>query len=105
MPRGDELQVISVAEILYFRSDHKYTEVVTRPNKYLITASVKYLRDRLDPEMFWQIHRSVLINVMAIETVHRTFRGTFEIKVRGRSEMLPVSSAYTHRFRIPSREA
>lgn len=104
VPRGDELQVISVAEILYFRSERKYTEVVTRPDKYLITASLKHLRDRLDPEMFWQIHRSILINVMAIETVHRTFRGAFEIKVRGRSELLPVSSAYTHRFKIPSRE-
>jgi DNA-binding LytR/AlgR family response regulator len=103
VPRADELQVISVAEILYFRSDRKYTEVVTRPDKYLITGSLRYLRDRLDPEMFWQIHRSILINVTAIETVHRTFRGAFEIKVRGRSELLPVSSAYTHRFKMPSR--
>ncbi|HTB67585.1 MAG TPA: LytTR family DNA-binding domain-containing protein [Steroidobacteraceae bacterium] len=103
VPRADELQVISVAEILYFRSDRKYTEVVTRRDKYLITGPLRYLRDRLDPEMFWQIHRSILINVTAIETVHRTFRGAFEIKVRGRSELLPVSSAYTHRFKLPPR--
>jgi DNA-binding LytR/AlgR family response regulator len=61
------------------------------------------MRDRLDPEMLWQIHRSVIINVTAIETIHRTFRGALEVKVRGRSELLPVSSAYTHRFKIPSR--
>jgi DNA-binding LytR/AlgR family response regulator len=103
VPRGDELQVISAAEILYFRSDHKYTEVVTRSDKFLITASLKYMRDHLDSEIFWQIHRRVIINVMAIETVHRTFRGALEVKVRGRSELLPVSSAYTHRFKIPSR--
>jgi DNA-binding LytR/AlgR family response regulator len=103
VPRGDELQVIAASEVLYFRSDHKYTEVVTRPDKYLITASLKYMRDRLDPEIFWQIHRRVIINVTAIETVHRTFRGSLEVKVRGRSELLPVSSAYTHRFKIPSR--
>ena len=103
VPRADELQVISVAEILYLRSDRKYTEVVTRTDKYLISGSLKYLRERLDSEMFWQIHRSILINVTAIETVHRTFRGAFEIKVRGRSELLPVSSTYTHRFKMPSR--
>jgi hypothetical protein len=37
--------------------------------------------------------------VRAIQTVHRTFHGSFEVQLRQRRELLPVSSAYTHLFK------
>jgi len=101
VPHGQEYRVIAASEVLYLRADHKYTEIVTRSANFLISTSLKRMRERLDPEVFWQIHRSVVINVAAIESVHRTFRGALEVKVRHRSEQLPVSAAYAHRFRMP----
>jgi DNA-binding LytR/AlgR family response regulator len=103
VPHGQERRVIAVGEMLYLRADHKYTEIVTRTASFLISTPLKRMRERLDPEVFWQIHRSVMINVAAIESVHRTFRGALEVKVRDRSELLPVSAAYAHRFRMPAK--
>jgi DNA-binding LytR/AlgR family response regulator len=48
--------------------------------------------------MFWQIHRSVIVNVGAIDVIYRTFRGALEVKLKDRSELLPVSAAHAHLF-------
>lgn len=99
VPHGDEIRIVTVAEVCYLRADNKYTAVVTGNSTFLLSSSLKELRAQLDPNMFWQIHRSVIVNVSAIEAIYRSFRGALEIKLKGRSEILPVSLAHAHRFR------
>ena len=102
VPHGSELRVVTVAEICYLRADHKYTTVATRTSTFLLTSSLKEMKDKLDPHMFWQIHRSIIVNVGAIDTIYRSFRGTLEVKLKERSELLPVSAAHAHLFKRPS---
>jgi len=101
VPHGAELRVLAVAEICYLRADHKYTTVATRGSAFLLRAPLKQLKESLDPAMFWQIHRSVVVNVAAIETIHRSFRGSLEVKLKERSELLPVSAVHAHLFSQP----
>ena len=49
--------------------------------------------------MFWQIHRSTLVNVGAIAGVDRDTRGHLQVKLKQRPERLPVSESYNHLFR------
>ena len=60
---------------------------------------MKELVDELDPNQFWQIHRSTLVNVNAIAGVTRDFRGRMLVKLKARAETLLVSDRYTHLFR------
>lgn len=99
VPHGSELRVVAVAEISYLRADTKYTAVVTPHGSFLMHSSLRQMRELLDPQLFWQIHRSVVVNVGAIDTIFRSFRGTLEVKLKGRDELLPVSAAHVHRFR------
>ena len=99
VPRGSELQVVAVAEISYLRADNKYTTVATHGATFLLTSSLKEMKDKLDPAIFWQIHRSIIVNVGAIETIYRSFRGSLEVKLRDRDELLPVSAAHAHLFK------
>lgn len=99
VPHGSELRVIAASEICYLRADNKYTTLATRHGTFLMNASLKQMRDKLDPQMFWQIHRSVVVNVGAIDTIFRSFRGALEVKLKDRSELLPVSAAHTHLFK------
>ncbi len=99
VPHGSELRVVAVAEISYLRADTKYTTVVTPHGSFLMNASLRQMREKLDPQVFWQIHRSVVVNVGAIDTIYRSFRGTLEVKVRGHDELLRVSAAHVHLFR------
>jgi len=99
VPKGHDLHVVAVADISYLRADNKYTTIATRTSSFLCTSSLKEMKEKLDPTMFWQIHRSVIVNVGAIETIYRSFRGALEVKLTDRAELLPVSAAYVHLFK------
>ena len=96
---GQNLRLIPVADVLYFQSDEKYTRVVTAETEALIKTPIRELLDGLDPAVFWQIHRSTLVNVNAIAGVTRDFRGQARVKIRGRDEALVVSRIYSHLFK------
>jgi DNA-binding LytR/AlgR family response regulator len=99
VPDRSELKVLAVTEVSYLRADTKYTTVVTPHGAYLVTSSLRQMKDRLDPRVFWQIHRGIVVNVAAIDRIYRTFRGKLEVKLKGRDELLPVSAAHAHLFR------
>jgi len=97
--RGAAVRLITVEEILYFKSDHKYTLVVTADTEALIKKTIKELAAELDPTMFWQMHRSSIVNVHAIDSVTRDDGGNLAVRLKQRPEKLQVSEAYHHLFR------
>jgi DNA-binding LytR/AlgR family response regulator len=96
---GATIKLITVEEICYFKADSKYTLVVTAAGESLIRKPIKELTEELDPSLFWQIHRSTLVNVNAIAGVMRDLRGHLQVKLKNRAEALLVSESYTHLFR------
>ena len=96
---GQAIQMIPVDEVLFFISDEKYTRVQTAQLEALIRKPIKELVDELDPQQFWQIHRSTLVNVKAIAGITRDFRGRQLVGVKGVNEKLEVSRSYTHLFK------
>ncbi|HET8698819.1 MAG TPA: LytTR family DNA-binding domain-containing protein [Gammaproteobacteria bacterium] len=99
VPHGRDLRVVTTEEICYLRAANKYTSVFTASAEYLLTSTLKQMREKLDPRTFWQIHRSYVVNVGAIQTIHRSFHGSYEVELRQRRELLPVSAAHAHLFR------
>ena len=72
---GRDTQLIMLEDVVYFRADSKYTVVATTDSEALIRKSIKELAEELDPTMFWQVHRSSVVNVHAIDSVVRDDRG------------------------------
>jgi DNA-binding LytR/AlgR family response regulator len=96
---GSNVRLIPVEEVLFFQSDEKYTRVVTCESEALIRKPIKELLDELDPERFWQIHRSTIVNVDFIAAVKRGLKDQAEISLRDCRETLIVSRAFTHLFK------
>ncbi|MEC5216891.1 DNA-binding LytR/AlgR family response regulator [Actimicrobium sp. GrIS 1.19] len=96
---GQELRLIPVEEILFFQSDEKYTRVQTARYEALIRKPVRDLAVELDPELFWQIHRSTLVNVHAIDGVARDLRGRHLVLIKGQPDKLEVSRSFVHLFK------
>lgn len=96
---GEEVRLVPVEEVIYFRAEDKYTTVVTGAGEHLIRTSIKQLEDELDPRLFWRVHRAIIVNSRRIERVSRTFAGGRELHLKDRPERLPVSRAYSHLFR------
>ena len=96
---GANIRMIPTSEILFFRAEDKYTLVKTRGVEALIRKPIKELIEELDPDEFWQIHRSTVVRVDAVEQVSRDFRGHQIVHVRGSDEKLEVSRTFNHLFK------
>jgi len=96
---GTNVRLIPVEQVVYLRSDEKYTLVVWEGGEALIRKSIRELADELDPERFVQVHRSVIVNLHQVSQVARGPNETAEVHLKGRTELLPVSRSFVHVFR------
>jgi DNA-binding LytR/AlgR family response regulator len=97
--QGRDIQFIAVDDVCYFRADNKYIAVVTAAGESLITTPLKELVARLDPAVFWQVHRGVVVNMHAVQSVRRSITGQLDLKLKSRTETLRVSAGYAHLFK------
>jgi len=97
--RGANVRLITTDEVCYFQSDTKYSRVVTSDSESLIHKPLRELLEQLDPAVFWQIHRSTIVHVQAIDSVGRDSSGHMFVRLKGRNETLRVSQPYTYQFR------
>ena len=96
---GNQIHMVPVGDVLYFEAADKYVRVLTASAEYLIRTPLKELADQLDPQEFWQVHRSTLVRASAIATVVRDESGKLHLNLHGRPERLAVSRLYAHLFK------
>ena len=96
---GNQVRLISIDEVCYFQANDKYTSVFTTEGETLIRTPLKELAEQLDPDRFWQIHRSTVVNVGAVAATTRNLAGRTQLRLKTRPELLSVSRAFAHRFR------
>lgn len=96
---GASVHFIPIDDVLWFRSDDKYTSVRTLQQEAIIRTSLKELEPQLDPERFWTIHRNCIVAVPAIERSERDALGRVRVKIRGLDQWLDVSRSHVQRFK------
>jgi DNA-binding LytR/AlgR family response regulator len=103
---GREVKLIRSDEVVYFESDSRYTRVVFEgPDGHagggdaLIRTPLKELLAQLDEQLFWQVHRSVIVNHRCIASAVRVDEGQMHLTLRGRPEKLPVSRHFQGLFK------
>jgi DNA-binding LytR/AlgR family response regulator len=97
--RGDTTYHVPVQDVRYIQSDDKYTVVHTADGEHLIRTPISELASGLDAELFWQIHRSTIVNMDQVAATRRDEGGRLFVRLRGGDVELPVSRAYAARFR------
>ena len=96
---GNTIRMVPIDQVLYFEASDKYLGVFTATQEFLLRTPLKELLPQLDPQVFWQVHRSTVVRAEAIESVHRDEAGRLSLQLRGRPERLGVSRLYAHLFR------
>ncbi|HEU4846313.1 MAG TPA: LytTR family DNA-binding domain-containing protein [Burkholderiaceae bacterium] len=96
---GDETRLIPIDEVIYFQSNDKYTSVFLAGGESLIRTPLSKLREQLDEQQFWQIHRSVIVAARHVAGTRQDFRGRLMVQLKGRPEQLVVSRNYVDLFR------
>lgn len=100
---GREVRLIRTDEVVYFESDSRYTRVVYGEGQAggdaLIRTPLKELLTQLDEQLFWQVHRSVIVNHRHVARAVRVDEGHMHLVLRGRPETLPVSRHFQALFK------
>jgi len=96
---GNAVRMIRIEQVLYLRSDAKYTVVAWEGGEALIRTPLRELADALDPECFVQVHRSAIVNLMHVDRFSHGPGDSGEVHLKGRSERLAVSRSCVHLFR------
>ncbi|WP_229262509.1 LytR/AlgR family response regulator transcription factor [Duganella radicis] len=96
---GDETRLIPIEDVIYFQSNDKYTSVFVADGESLIRTPISKLREQLDEQQFWQIHRSVIVAARHVAGTRQDFRGRLMVQLKGRPEQLVVSRNYVDLFR------
>ena len=96
---GNTVRMIRIEQVLYLRSDAKYTAVVWQGGEALIRTPLRDLADALDPRCFVQVHRSTIVNLMHVDRFTHGSGDSGEVHLKGRDERVAVSRSYVHLFR------
>ena len=96
---GETVRQIPVDDVSYFQAQDKYVSVYTRESELLIRTPLSELQAQLDPDEFWQIHRSTIVNVKRISATTRDVMGKTMVILKDSKTELQVSRAYAHLFK------
>lgn len=96
---GDSIKMLSIEEIIFFRAEDKYVTVVTADTKAIIRTPLKKLLTQLNPNQFWQIHRSTVVALRSVDRLKKDELGKWRLSVHGSTELLSVSPAFQKKFR------
>lgn len=97
---GRRTYLIDVDDIVYLKSDTKYTRLVCRDSQHLIEDSLKKILARLDPEQFRQVHRSAVVNLREVLLVERDDDGTGLVRFRHHADTVRISAPYLRELRM-----
>lgn len=97
--QGDLMHQIAVDDVLFFHADDKYTVVQTASTEHLIRTPITELAQQLDPDQFWQVHRSTLVNLKHVAGTRRDESSRLFVRIKGHAQELAVSRAYVYLFK------
>ena len=82
-----QVRVVPVEKIDYITASGPYAELHVGPQVHLIRDRMQNLEERLDPERFFRIHRSAIVQIERIETLLRSSGGDYAVRLRGGTQL------------------
>src|SRR5713101_810312 len=88
--------LLDLADILAVQAEGNYVSLQHRTNSYLVHEPLSSMEEKLKPYGFIRIHRSIIVNISAVEEIQPLPTGDYS--VRGGKEYL-VTRTYKHNLR------
>jgi len=73
---------LDVAEIVAVQAEGNYISLRHRTNPYLLRESLSSMEEKLKPYGFMRIHRSVIVNISAVEEIQPLPTGEYRLRVK-----------------------
>jgi two-component system LytT family response regulator len=90
--------LLDLADILAVQAEGNYVSLQYRSSPYLVRESLSSLAEKLKPYGFIRIHRSVVVNIAAVEEIQPLPTGEYSLRVKGGKKYL-LTRTYKHNLR------
>jgi DNA-binding LytR/AlgR family response regulator len=90
--------LLDLADITAVQAAGNYVSFRHRTNPYLVHESLLSVAEKLKPYGFIRIHRSVVVNISAVEEIQPLPTGEYRLRVKGGKEYL-ATRTYKHNLR------
>ena len=99
LKKNDVFHVIKSGEVLYIESSGNYVNIVTNSNKFIYRSTLKSFLKRLDPNLFFRIHRCTIVNIDHVERITNSAYGDYEVILTNKIK-LKMTRNYRGMFRL-----
>jgi two-component system response regulator LytT len=98
---GQRNLVVDAQEVVYATIEDGLISVVTSQLEGVSNyRTLEELQSNLDPDVFWRVHRSYLVNLNRIKEVIPWFKSSFQLRMDDKKQTeVPVSRAQAKRLR------
>jgi two-component system, LytTR family, response regulator LytT len=93
--------ILDAQEVIYATIDDGLITIVgTNVEGHSNYRTIEELQSNLDPNIFWRVHRSYLVNINRIREVIPWFKSSFQLRMDDKKQTeIPVSRIQTKRLR------
>jgi DNA-binding LytR/AlgR family response regulator len=96
---GNKIWLIPIEDIICIKASGRYVKVLTKEREALVRMPLKNLCEQLDPDIFWQVHRSTVINISHLDYVKNIDHEQTHAHLRNMTEPIAISRSFSHLFR------
>jgi len=82
---GDKIYILGDDQIVYFDTEDKLIFAHLDDSKFMVSYKMEELQARLDPDKFFRIHRSTIVNLNYVKTIEAWFAGGYMMTVRDKN--------------------
>jgi two-component system LytT family response regulator len=91
-------KIIEISDIDFFRIEEGFVYIHAYDSKYLLDTPLINIEKKLDPKIFFRVHRKAIVNLSRIKAVYPWGRGMYRIELFS-GELLDVSRNRSAEFR------
>jgi len=83
---------VYVEDVIYFKSDGNYVQVVTETKTYLYRSTLNSINDSIDTSQFLRIHRSIILNKIYIKKCAYNSNNEYKFHLKNDEQLISSRS-------------
>lgn len=80
------IDIVSLQEVSHITADGPYVYFHVGSARHMVQVRMKELQRRLNPKMFWRIHRSTIVNINEIQSLQSIGSGDYTVHLKSGSK-------------------
>lgn len=84
---GSNIYIVRVSEIHWIEAAGNYVSIITESKKHLLRSTLSSLVGRLDESVFYQVHRSTILNINFVDRIEEWSYGDYKVILKNGSEL------------------